>query len=225
MNKQSVVNTSKTETELKKEEVSLNSNRLRETLTVWVPEDYYDQIEQIINDDSTFDDEYGVDLDIDLKSFSNEELYQRMTTAIDEGDAPDLILTTDDSLVKIVELDPSSFLRLGDYFELNSFSNFKLGELMQSNDDIYGIPFSGGPVAYYYNKDLFDAAGASLHDNMTWDEFFEEGRKLLDCLNLAILPLPDRDDVYTMMKARGVCFYEDSGNVTADGSYEVILFF
>ena len=86
-----------------------------------------------------------------------------MIAADADNDIPDLILMTDEMLVKIVELNPSLFLRLESYFDLNNYSNFKLGELMQSNGYVYGVPFSGGPVAYYYNKSLFESAGAVLY--------------------------------------------------------------
>ena len=179
MNKKNIFNNSmNTSLRMDMPRTVVLSDASRLTLNVWVPEDYDTLLQQIINENSIFD------ADINLHAIPVEELEMRVAVAMNSGDMPDLILTTDDRLVKIVELDPSSFLRLEDYFDPNSFSNFKLGELMQLNGEIYGIPFSGGPVAYYYNEDLFDAAGVSLHDNMTWDEFFEVGRKLLDNLNL-----------------------------------------
>lgn len=204
------------------EEAVLNLDQFNGTLTVWVLEDYYIHIEQIINQNPI----EGLTVDLLPQSYDHIEQQLKMMIAADaDNDIPDLILMTDEMLVKIVGLNPSLFLRLESYFDLNNYSNFKLGELMQSNGYVYGVPFSGGPVAYYYNKSLFESAGAVLYDNMSWNEFFEEGNKVLENTNTPILPFPDQDDVYTMMKARGVCFYEDSGNVTADGSYEVLSFF
>lgn len=184
------------------EEAVLNLDQFNGTLTVWVLEDYYIHIEQIINQNPI----EGLTVDLLPQSYDHIEQQLKMMIAADaDNDIPDLILMTDEMLVKIVGLNPSLFLRLESYFDLNNYSNFKLGELMQSNGYVYGVPFSGGPVAYYYNKSLFESAGAVLYDNMSWNEFFEEGNKVLENTNTPILPFPDQ----------GRCLYDDEGSRVA----------
>ena len=190
-------------------------------LTVWVPQDYYIQFDIIINNHPM------AGVTINVVPLSTNDLVTRLNVMIEANEQlPDLILLSDSTLVKIVEKNLSLFLKLEDYsLYIDGYSNFKLGELLQSNNEIYGIPFSGGPVAYYYNKDLFDNVEAMLADDMTWEEFFNECQKVMAEYNIPILPFPTKNDIYTMMKAQGLCFYDDAEIITADGCYEALSFF
>jgi multiple sugar transport system substrate-binding protein len=46
---------------------------------------------------------------------------------------------------------------------------------IQYNGGIYGLPMDSGPMAFFYNKDVFDQAGISEAPT-TWDEFYQDAK-------------------------------------------------
>src|ERR671927_600086 len=47
---------------------------------------------------------------------------------------------------------------------------------VQAQGGVYGLPMDSGPMALFYNKELFDKHGIAVPT--TWDEFLEAGRAL-----------------------------------------------
>ena len=48
---------------------------------------------------------------------------------------------------------------------------------MNINGGLYAMPADSGPMAYFYDKDVFDKAGIS-EPPATWDEFYEDAKKI-----------------------------------------------
>ena len=42
---------------------------------------------------------------------------------------------------------------------------------------MYGMPVDSGPMAFYYDKEVFDKAGISEPPS-TWDEFYQDAKKI-----------------------------------------------
>lgn len=45
------------------------------------------------------------------------------------------------------------------------------------NGGIYGLPLDSGPMAFFYNKEIFDKAGVTEAPT-TWDEYYEAAKKI-----------------------------------------------
>ena len=43
---------------------------------------------------------------------------------------------------------------------------------------VYGLPMDSGPMAWFYNKDVFDKAGVDPTQVHTWDDFYEAAKKI-----------------------------------------------
>ena len=138
---------------------------------------------------------------------------------------PDVILSADANIVKLVESDSSAFLRYQDYGELSDYSNFKIGNLYQSDNSVYGIPFDGMPMAFYYNKDLLNKIGVEIKNGITWDEFITIGKQFRAKFKKPMLPYPDNETVFAMLKSYGMSFYDEDKNISLDGCEQVLEFF
>ena len=46
------------------------------------------------------------------------------------------------------------------------------------NDRVYGLPMDSGPMAFFYNEDVFEQAGVDASQIRTWDEYYEAAKKL-----------------------------------------------
>ena len=47
---------------------------------------------------------------------------------------------------------------------------------MHAGDAVYGLPQDSGPMALFYNKEVFDKSGIEVPT--TWDEYVEAAKKL-----------------------------------------------
>ena len=219
----------KTKTMENQETVPGGNELNSETLKVLVPAAYKEELQQIYTNNN---DNYESNITATfLEAVENGTDYRNnlynlvLNASTDEGyeDIPDVILANDDDVVQLVESNPSLFVRFSDYMLANEYQNFKLGNLLQSDESIYGIPFNGCPMALYYNKEFFE--GYDFSGGTTWEDLKDIGRSISEERKVPLLPYPDEADVCTMLKARGVYFYDENGEIDANGCLEVIAFF
>ncbi|WP_300765895.1 sugar ABC transporter substrate-binding protein [uncultured Bifidobacterium sp.] len=46
------------------------------------------------------------------------------------------------------------------------------------NHEVYGLPMDSGPMAFFYNKSVFEQAGIDASAIKTWDEYYQAAKKL-----------------------------------------------
>lgn len=198
----------------------INVMSAEEKITVAVPASFKNMIQQMIDNyaDSTISATV-----LPIEGTDDEALsYLGMLLSADQ--LPDVILSSDANIVKLVERNSSAFLKFEDYGNLSDYSNFKLGNLYQSDNSIYGFPFNGMPMAFYYNKDMLKNLGFEIENGITWDRFIEIGKRFREEFEKPMLPYPDQETVFTMLKSHGVCFYDENGNISSEGCREVLEF-
>lgn len=49
---------------------------------------------------------------------------------------------------------------------------------VQLNNRVYGLPMDSGPMAFFYNDDVFRQAGVDASKIRTWNDFYEAAKKL-----------------------------------------------
>ena len=49
---------------------------------------------------------------------------------------------------------------------------------VQWDGKIYALPMDSGPMAFFYNKDIFDKAGVDATKIKTWDQYYEAAKKI-----------------------------------------------
>ncbi|NEG90549.1 ABC transporter substrate-binding protein [Bifidobacterium aerophilum] len=59
-----------------------------------------------------------------------------------------------------------------DFYTPGTWSSVQLG------GRTYGLPMDSGPMAFFYNKDIFDQAGVDAEKIRTWDDYYEAAKKL-----------------------------------------------
>ncbi|MBT1181590.1 sugar ABC transporter substrate-binding protein [Bifidobacterium sp. CP2] len=84
------------------------------------------------------------------------------------------------------------------------------------NGGLYAMPADSGPMAYFYNKDVFDKAGIS-EPPTTWDEFYEDAKKVRATGSYITSDSGDAGLFNAMMWAMGGQAYKvDGENLTID---------
>lgn len=119
------------------------------------------------------------DVTVNFEAFLNTEYNTLTQTALQAGDAGDVVQTRSYGGVK-PWID-------GDYLvpldgKVESLANFGEAALdavrSQENDQVYGVPFAIQTLQMFYNKAIFDELG--LSEPTTWDDFVALNQTLLE---------------------------------------------
>ncbi|KQP64142.1 MULTISPECIES: ABC transporter substrate-binding protein [Nocardioides] len=141
------------------------------TLTVWAWEP---TLEKVVSD---FEAEYpNVDVELVNAGTGNDQ-YTALQNAVSAGKGvPDV------AQVEYYAL--PQFSLAGSVSELSGFGAADLEDTftpgpwssVQQNDGIYGLPMDSGPMAMFYNQEVFEEYGIEVPT--TWEEFMQAGRDL-----------------------------------------------
>lgn len=123
------------------------------------------------------------DIQVQLEPVGSGDYYARILTQIAAGDPPDLLQIGDDAVPMFV--DKGAFLPLDDFIASEQYpldTSIYLPGVMEPgkwNGVQYLLPKDFSPLAIYYNKKLFDAAGAPYpQEGWTWDDLLATAQQL-----------------------------------------------
>ncbi len=136
--------------------------------------------------------------------------------------------------------------------DIKSFSNKYEGQLLPLNDlvepekdnfvasalstcynekdgNYYGVPIDIGPCALMYRTDIFESAGVKVEDIITWDDYIEAGKKILEATGGATKMTgfnfngaTSQDYMKMLLAQQGGSYYNADGSVNL-ASDEMIL--
>ncbi|MBK9710921.1 MAG: sugar ABC transporter substrate-binding protein [Kouleothrix sp.] len=123
------------------------------------------------------------DIQVQLEPVGSGDYYARILTQIAAGDPPDILQIGDDAVPMFVE--KGAFVPLDDLIKSAKYpldAGIYLPGLLapgQWNGKQYLLPKDFSPLAVYYNKKLFDAAGLPYpKEGWTWDDFLKTAQAL-----------------------------------------------
>jgi raffinose/stachyose/melibiose transport system substrate-binding protein len=109
-------------------------------------------------------------LSFDIHDIENEAFKQRMSTAAQSGDMPDLFQTWGGGV--LAEQVEAGLVREMELDACIDKVNPAVLDAYTVNGKLYGLPFDAGVVGFWYNKDLFAQAGVDAPPE-TWSEFLD----------------------------------------------------
>jgi multiple sugar transport system substrate-binding protein len=118
---------------------------------------------------------------VQLEPVSGQDYYARLLTQLAAKAAPDIMQVGDDAVPSFVS--KNAFVALDDYIKSSSFdTSIYLPGLLDPgkvNGKQYLLPKDYTPLAVYYNKKLFDAAGVAYpNEGWTWADLLATAQKL-----------------------------------------------
>ncbi|WP_225431809.1 ABC transporter substrate-binding protein [Bifidobacterium platyrrhinorum] len=141
----------------------------RTHITVW---SWEPSMEEVVD---RFEEE-NPDIVVDLENISG---YDNLNTAIQDGyGMPDVAQIEYFALLQYAV--SGQLLDISDYVG-DDYPNFYTPgtwSSVQLAGRIYGLPMDSGPMAFFYNKDVFDQAGVDATKIRTWDDYYEAAKKL-----------------------------------------------
>jgi len=171
--------------------------------------------------------EYGITVNMDIMPW--DTFSQKLPQTISTNTAPDVVLWGYDGLGAYVS--EGAFQSLDDYWEKGNApkDDFHANILDLYNIDgvQYEIPFVAfGATYYYWNKDLFSAAGLDPENpGTTWDEVIENAKKITNAseniYGMAI-PTGDYQLTHAMIVGAGYGWYDEESNTSNLTRPEVI---
>lgn len=191
-----------------------------QTLTVWVWGAYGPALESTV---AAFRAEHpGVR--VTIEDLGNQEAYDRALAGCAAGGRglPDVYLLEPNEAQVFWSRFPGCFrdLRAHGAEELRPrFPAFAWAELTQDGA-IHAIPFTSGPTAIFYRRDLYRRAGIDPGGIATWADFAEAGRRLEGALGgevrMATVGKGVDDEWFRMLATQADCFYfADDGAAVA----------
>ncbi|WP_368499059.1 ABC transporter substrate-binding protein [Herbiconiux sp. A18JL235] len=182
-----------------------------------------DVLQSIIDDFNASQDEVEVSTEVKTWAVIDDTLL----TALSADQGPDVVAMPAERLP--VYAAKGAFADLTDFYASADSNTAELNpqavEMETVDGTAYGVPTGFVPLAVYYNKALFDAAGITAFPT-TWDEWVDTAKKLTVDENGDGTPeqygmvLPDHATV-----ANGVwpsLFYGNGGDIVEDGTTAVL---
>lgn len=110
---------------------------------------------------------------------TNKDEYNALSNAIEAGSgAPDIAQIEYYALPEYVirgHLENLSDLGASDFKDFYTPGTWSSVNI---NDGVYALPMDSGPMAFFYNKGVFDKAGVDPTQVRTWDDFYEAAKKI-----------------------------------------------
>ncbi|RSX50785.1 ABC transporter substrate-binding protein [Bifidobacterium goeldii] len=110
---------------------------------------------------------------------TNVDEYTALTNALEAGSgAPDVAQIEYYALPEyaikkqLKELSDMGAKDYADYYTPGTWAQVQFG------GGIYGLPMDSGPMAFFYNKEIFDKAGVDATQIKTWDDYYEAAKKI-----------------------------------------------
>lgn len=158
-------------------------------------------------------------VEIEIVDFAKGDLEQKLHTNLASGltdGLPDIVLIEDYNSQKYLQSYPGSFVDLTGKINHSDFADYKVG-LSTFEGKTYSVPFDSGVTGFYYRSDYLEEAGYSADDlkDLTWDEFIEIGKVVLEKTGKQMLALDPNDGglMRVMMNSAGSWYFDDKGEV------------
>ncbi|WP_372479938.1 sugar ABC transporter substrate-binding protein [Halomicrobium sp. HM KBTZ05] len=182
---------------------------------------------------AAFEEEYGVTMDFTSVTWDNAQ--QTVNNRVDGGEAPDVArwparwipqLVGKEALVPITDMMEGEF---GDQF----YQGMADGCTYQG--EYYAAPWAASNKCFYYNKDVFEAAGLDPEDPQldTWDDMLSAAQTITEETDTPALGLAGADAIETGSQyyhyhwSHGADLIDDEGQpvVNSDEGVEALSFY
>lgn len=163
-------------------------------------------------------------VDFNFEEMGVSQVYSKITTCLQSGiGLPDVVSLEGEQMAKFGTKFPDKFVDFTGDIKTEDFLPVKISECTV-NDKIVAYPWDAGPCAMFYRTDIFEQAGIKAEDIVTWDDFIEAGKTVMDKTGVAMMPLATsrKDTTYRMMLMElGGFYFDEEGNTVVNSPESV----
>lgn len=163
-------------------------------------------------------------IDLEADTFPYDDHHNKLLVALQSGTgAPDI---ADIEISKF----PNYLKGTPQLAELNPIVEPELKNIVKSRVDIYskggkyyGIDFHVGAAVIYYNKEILDKAGVNPDSIVTWDDYYEAGKKVLAATGkpMTTVETSDQWSFWPLISQQKSDFLDKDGKVILDNETNV----
>jgi ABC-type glycerol-3-phosphate transport system substrate-binding protein len=148
------------------------------------------------------------------------DTYQQLQLAASAGSGgPDISIIEDSHLAQFAELGVLADVTDGVTPYLDKMNSYKWPPA-KFEDHYYAMPWDSGPVAVFYRRDVFEAAGVDPESLKTWDDYHQIATTIKEKAGVPMLQLAKaRNDGRTfemMLWQQGLGYVDADGKVILD---------
>lgn len=164
-------------------------------------------------------------INMDLVSVGSSDRQSKLLVALQTGEgAPDFCDVNIIHFGVYYDFEEVPFVPLTDLVadERDKFIERKL-DMYSYEGELYGAPTQAGANVVYYNTDIMEEAGVDIDSIVTWEDFEEAGKIVLEKTGKPMTAV-ETTDMYpfqTMVLQRGSDFFDENGSVIINNDTNV----
>ena len=162
-------------------------------------------------------------INLTVETYPFDQMHNNLLMALQSGQgAPDSV---DIDIAKFSNFLKGEFqlVPLNDIIEpeIDMFIKERL-EMYEKDGNYYGAPTHLGATVVYYNKEIMDAAGVDIDSIVTWDDYVEAGKKVVEATGKPMTTVAiNWYSIWPFIVQRGSDFFDDEGNLTLDNEINI----
>ncbi|WP_156290651.1 ABC transporter substrate-binding protein [Oceanobacillus salinisoli] len=162
-------------------------------------------------------DQVDEDFQLEIIENAQKDIVQKLNTGLSSGTLngmPNIVLIEDYRAQSFLQAYPDAFYDISEYINIDDFADYKKAPTSFDGKQ-YGLPFDTGVTGLYLRTDYLEEAGYTPEDltNITWDEFIEVGKDIVDKTGKSMISLNpnDPDHLRHMIQTTGQWFTKEDG--------------
>jgi arabinosaccharide transport system substrate-binding protein len=159
-------------------------------------------------------------IELETTNYPYSDMHNKLLVSLQSGvGAPDISDVEFSQFPNLLKGKPQ-ILELNDIVEpvKDQFVESRL-DIYSKEGKYYGLPTHVGATVMYYNKEILDEAGVNADEIVTWDDYIEAGKKVMEATGkpMTTLDVGGRPWTYwPLISQRGSDFFGADGEVTLD---------
>lgn len=157
-----------------------------------------------------------------VENYPFDQMHNNLLMALQSGSgAPDLV---DIELAKFpnflkgdIQLEP-----LNDLIEPELDKFTERINIYAKDGNFYGAPTHLGASVVYYNTEIMDQAGVDIDSIVTWDDYVEAGKKVVEATGKPMTTIATNwYGIWPYVAQRGSDFFDENGKITLDSEKNI----
>ncbi|WP_100406323.1 ABC transporter substrate-binding protein [Bacillus solitudinis] len=158
------------------------------------------------------------------EAYPYDNMHNNLLLALQSGTgAPDIVDIELGRFPNYLQGEPQ-LLPMNDYVEpvKDEFIESRF-DIYSKDGTYYGLPTHVGATVAYYNKEIMDAAGVNIDSIITWDDYVEAGKKVVENTEATMVTFETSDywSYWPLIRQQGSDFFDADGEVTLDSEINI----
>lgn len=161
------------------------------------------------------------DVDVEVVTMGYPDIYDKLSVGLRSGQSlPDIVSIDTNRMAGYLDVFPEGFVDLTPAASAleDDFGKAKW-EGSTLDGHLFSLPWDDGPVALYFRRDYFEAAGIDPASLTTWDDYVAAGERIKAATGKKLLldDIAGGDLLFPMlMQQQGASYFSEDGKVTLD---------